>query len=146
VGGCLALALGAEWLVNGAVGIAESMGISDAVISLTVIAFGTSVPELATSIIALTKREADISIGNLIGSNIFNIWGILGVTAIVTELSSGVPLTVVNPRLLNYDIWWMLGISFVTLLFMLSHREIRRSEGVLLLALYIVYILSIALN
>ena len=146
VGGCLALGLGAELLVNGAVGIAEGMGISDAVISVTVIAFGTSVPELTTSIIALGKRESDISIGNLIGSNIFNIFGILGITAIVTELTSGIPLVVSDPRLLNYDIWWMLGISFITLVFMLSHREIRRSEGVVLLALYLVYILSITLN
>ena len=122
------------------------MGISQWLISLTVIAFGTSVPELATSIIALVKRESDISIGNLIGSNIFNICGILGITAILTELISGAPLTVSDPRLLNYDIWWMLGISSVTLLFMISHREIRRTEGVLLLTLYIVYIVSITLN
>ncbi|MBL4578177.1 MAG: calcium/sodium antiporter [Flavobacteriales bacterium] len=138
--GCIGLAFGAEWLVQGAIGIAESMGISEAVISLTVIAFGTSVPELATSIIALVKKESDISIGNLIGSNIFNILGILGITALFTEISG------FDPRLLNYDIWWMLGISFIVLVFMISHQQIRRGEGIAMLALYFVYIATIALN
>ncbi|PCH86381.1 MAG: hypothetical protein COB88_08025 [Flavobacteriales bacterium] len=138
--GCIGLAFGAEWLVQGAIGIAESMGISEAVISLTVIAFGTSVPELATSIIALVKKESDISIGNLIGSNIFNILGILGITALFTEISG------FDPRILNYDIWVMLGISFITVVFMISHQQVRRSEGIVLVALYVGYIVSIAFN
>ena len=142
VAGCIALAVGAELLVNGAVGIAQTMGISERLISLTVIAFATSVPELATSIIALVKRESDISIGNLIGSNIFNILGILGVTAIVTELSTGMPLTMDDPNLFN-DMWWMIGIGLVTFIFMKSQKRIKHWEGMVLLALYIVYILWI---
>ena len=142
VAGCIALALGAQWLVKGAVGIAEAMGISERLISLTVIAFGTSVPELATSIIALVKRESDISIGNLIGSNIFNILGILGVTAIFKEVIGQPPLTMHDPDLF-YDIWWMIGISFVALIFMKSQKRIKHWEGMVLLALYIVYILWI---
>ena len=142
VAGCIALALGAELLINGAVGIAEDMGISQRLISLTVIAFGTSVPELATSIIALVKRESDISIGNLIGSNIFNILGILGVTAIFTEVIHGYSLAMSDPNLF-YDLWWMIGISCVTLIFMVSQKRIRRMEGIVLLALYIVYIVWI---
>ena len=142
VAGCIALALGAELLVNGAVGIAEAMGISERLISLTVIAFGTSVPELATSIIALVKRQSDISIGNLIGSNIFNILGILGVTAIFTEVINKHPLTFSDPDLF-YDLWWMIGISFVALIFMKSQKRIKHWEGMVLLALYIVYILWI---
>ncbi|MBL4656824.1 MAG: calcium/sodium antiporter [Flavobacteriales bacterium] len=138
--GCVGLAFGAEWLVTGAVGIASDMGISEAVISLTVIAFGTSVPELATSIIALVKKESDISIGNLIGSNIFNILGILGITALVTDITG------FDSRLLSYDVWWMLGISFITLIFMISNMKIHRWEGFVLLTLYIVYIASVALK
>ncbi|MBL4754277.1 MAG: calcium/sodium antiporter [Flavobacteriales bacterium] len=138
--GCVGLAFGAEWLVHGAIGIASAMGISEAVISLTVIAFGTSVPELATSIIALAKKESDISIGNLIGSNIFNILGILGITAMFTEISG------FDPRILNYDIWVMLGISFIIVLFMISHQQIRRSEGIILVALYVGYIVTIAFD
>ena len=138
--GCVGLAFGAEWLVNGAIGIASKMGISEAVISLTVIAFGTSVPELATSIIALVKKESDISIGNLIGSNIFNILGILGITSIFTVIKD------FDDRLITYDIWWMIGISFITLVFMISHQQIRRGEGIFLVGLYVLYILSIALE
>jgi len=140
IAGCVGLAFGAEWLVNGATGIATSMGISEAVISLTVIAFGTSVPELATSIIALVKKQSDISIGNLIGSNIFNILGILGITALFTDIKD------FDPRLLDYDIWWMLGISFIALIFMVSHQQVRRSEGIVLLGLYVTYIATIVLK
>ena len=142
VAGCIALALGAELLINGAVGIAEDMGISERLISLTVIAFGTSVPELATSIIALLKRESDISIGNLIGSNIFNILGILGVTAIFTEVINKHPLTFSDPDLF-YDIWWMIGIGLAAFIFMKSQKRIKHWEGMVLLALYVVYILWI---
>ena len=142
VAGCIALALGAQWLVKGAVGIAEAMGISERLISLTVIAFGTSVPELATSIIALLKRESDISIGNLIGSNIFNILGILGVTAIFKEVIGQPPLTMYDTNLI-YDIWWMIGIGLAAFIFMKSQKRIKHWEGMVLLALYIVYILWI---
>ena len=134
---CAGLALGAKWLVDGAIIIAENKGVSERVIGLTVIAFGTSVPELTTSLVAAFKKESDISIGNLIGSNIFNILGIIGVTALVTDIP-------VLEATLDFDVYWMLGISVLVLPFMISRHQVqvqvRRIEGVILLALYITYI------
>jgi len=134
--GCIGLAYGADWLVKGAVSIAEKFGISERIIALTIVAFGTSVPELATSIIAAMKRQIDISIGNLIGSNIFNILGILGVTAILKELP-------INEHTLNFDIFWMLGIAAFIFPFMLLRKRLGRLEGTILLIAYIVYIVII---
>jgi len=131
--GCVGLAYGAGWLVDGAVGIAEKLGISERIISLTVIAFGTSVPELATSIIAIVRKQSDISIGNLIGSNIFNLFGILGITSMLTDIT-------VDDRILSSDIFWMLGISLLVLPFMISRLQVRRIEGIVLLLIYFVYI------
>ena len=132
---CAGLALGAKWLVDGAIIIAENKGVSERVIGLTVIAFGTSVPELTTSLVAAFKKESDISIGNLIGSNIFNILGIIGVTALVTDIP-------VLEATLDFDVYWMLGISVLVLPFMIFRHQVqvRRIEGVILLALYITYI------
>ena len=131
--GCAGLALGAKWLVDGAIVIAENIGISERIIGLTVIAFGTSIPELTTSLVATFKKQTDISIGNLIGSNIFNILGIIGVTALVTDIP-------VLEATLSFDIFWMLGISILVLPFMISSFQVRRIEGVILLALYFTYI------
>jgi len=129
------LRFGADWLVDGASGIARSFNISEYVISASVIAFGTSVPELATSMIAAFKKEPDISIGNIIGSNLFNILGILGVTALVKTIN-------VNQQVLDFDIWFLGGLSIVLLLMMLPARggRIRRFEGVLLIFCYVAYI------
>ncbi|PVX50742.1 cation:H+ antiporter [Balneicella halophila] len=126
---------GAELLVSSAQSIALSFGVSERVIGLTVLAFGTSVPELATSIIAAFKKQMDISVGNILGSNIFNILSVLGITSIVTPIN-------VNDSILNFDIFFMIGISVLLFLTIipLSKAYINRFEGFLLLSFYIVYV------
>ncbi len=132
------LAFGADWLVKGGKVIATNLKISESVISLTFIALGTSLPELSTSIIAAFKKETDISIGNIIGSNIFNIFGILGVTAIVRKIP-------VNESILGFHIWWMLGISIVLFLFMIPFKKVKinKIKGAILALIYISYWISI---
>jgi cation:H+ antiporter len=131
--GCTGLVFGAEWFLNGAVGIATNLGISERIIGLTIVAFGTSVPELITSAIAAFKKETDISIGNLIGSNVFNILGILGITGMVKEIP-------ISLEILNNDIYWMLGISLLIYPLMIYKRSIGRMKGTILLAFYVTYI------
>lgn len=134
--GALALYFGSVWLVNGAKELAISMGVSDAVIAVTVIAIGTSVPELAASVIAVMKQEKAISLGNLIGSNIFNIGSVLGLTAIIKEI----PVT--DDTILNNDIFWMLGFAAVLILLILIPKrlEIGRLKGILLVGAYAAFI------
>ncbi|MBS9768184.1 MAG: sodium:calcium antiporter, partial [Flavobacteriaceae bacterium] len=129
------LYFGAELLVKSAQNIALSFGVSERIIGLTVLAFGTSVPELATSVIAAVKKQMDISVGNIIGSNIFNILGVLGVTSIVEPIN-------VNRGILDFDIFFMIGISVLLFLTMLplSNGKIKRFEGALLLLFYVIYI------
>ncbi len=130
------LVFGANWLIEGAVGIAEKIGVSERVISVSLVAFGTSVPELATSTMAAFHKETDISIGNIIGSNIFNIFGILGVSSIVGNIS-------INPMTVSFDIFWMLGFSILLFVFLLPFRgkmTLNKINGAVLLLLYIVYI------
>jgi cation:H+ antiporter len=131
--GCVALVFGADLLVKGATDLARSFGVSEHIIGVTVVAFGTSVPELATSLIAAFKKELDISVGNLIGSNIFNIMAILGITSIVTDIP-------VNPVVLDSDIFWVLGVTFLVLPLSLHRFKIHRWKGFLLLGVYIAYI------
>lgn len=134
--GALALYFGSVWLVNGAKELAISMGVSDAVIAVTVIAIGTSVPELAASVIAAMKQEKAISLGNLIGSNIFNIGAVLGLTSIIKEI----PVT--DDTILNNDIFWMLGFAAVLILLILIPKrlEIGRLKGILLVGAYAAFI------
>lgn len=134
--GIFALWGGSELLVKGAVDLATSLGISERVISVTVIAIGTSVPELAASLIAAIKKEKAISLGNLIGSNIFNIASVLGITAMIT------PIVVQSEKILTSDIFWMLGIAFVLLplLFVPRFSVMGRKEGFVLLTGYSVFI------
>ncbi|MFW5656348.1 MAG: calcium/sodium antiporter [Bacteroidota bacterium] len=129
------LAFGSHWLVEGAAVLARDLGISERVISITLIAFGTSIPELATSGIAAFKREADISIGNIIGSNIFNIFAVLGITSIITPIH-------VNEILVQVDIFWMLGISVLLFLFILPLKGgiLKRWKGGLLFLTYLCYL------
>ncbi|MBI9068035.1 MAG: calcium/sodium antiporter [Salinivirgaceae bacterium] len=128
------LIFGADWLVNGASGLARNFGISERIISVSIIAFGTSVPELSTSVIAAFKKETDISIGNIIGSNIFNIAAILGITSLVAPIS-------VNKVILWSDMLWMLGISLLLLLLMLGKTgRLKRWSGVVLILSYSLYI------
>lgn len=134
--GAVALFFGSEWLVFGAKDMALSLGISERVISVTMVAIGTSVPELAASVIAALKKEKAISLGNLIGSNIFNIASVLGLTAIIQ------PIAVNNPKILTNDIFWMMAFAAVLILmiFIPKKFEIGRIKGFVLLAAYIVFI------
>jgi len=130
--GATSLYFGSEWLVLGAKEIATAVGVSEAVIGVSLIAIGTSVPELAASVIAAAKQEKAISLGNLIGSNIFNIGSVLGLTAMVT------PIPVNEPQILSSDIFWMLGFSSVLIpLILLPKRyQISRAKGFFLVIGY----------
>lgn len=134
--GGLGLWGGSELLINGATSMALEFGVSERIIGVTVVSIGTSVPELAASIIAVIKKEKAISLGNLIGSNVFNILAVLGVTAMIT------PVAVNDQGLLTNDIFWMLGISFLILPLVFIPRGYRLDykDGVLLLATYIAFI------
>ncbi|WP_130733629.1 calcium/sodium antiporter [Flavobacterium sp. J27] len=135
VGG-VALWGGSELLVEGAVSLATNLGVSKRVIAITVVSIGTSIPELASSIIAAIKKENDISIGNIIGSNIFNILSVLGVTAIIH------PIEKVDVRIIHQDIYWMLGFAFILLpMVVLPKRgSLSLKEGILLLFAYGVFL------
>lgn len=134
--GGLGLWGGSELLIEGASALAKDFGVSDRVIAVTIISVGTSIPELAASIIAIIKREKAISLGNLIGSNVFNILAVLGITSMIT------PLTVSDERLLTNDIFWMLGISFLLLPLVFSAKKMSLNwkNGVLLLICYVLFV------
>lgn len=134
--GGFALWGGSELLIDGAVGMANKLNISEGVIGLTVVSVGTSIPELAASIIAILKKEKAISLGNLIGSNVFNILAVLGITSMIT------PITLVDERLLTGDLFWMLGISFIILplVFIPKGSRLNWKDGCLLLIAYFVFI------
>ncbi|MEN8818172.1 MAG: calcium/sodium antiporter [Polaribacter sp.] len=130
--GGVGLWAGSELLVKGAKAMAEDFGVSQRIIAVTVVSVGTSIPELSASIIAVIKKEKAISLGNLIGSNIFNILAVLGITSIVT------PVAVLDLGLLSNDIFWMLGISFLTLpfVFLPKRFQLNWKHGIVLLVLY----------
>ena len=132
---CLGLAFGADLLVDNVAIIAEDIGISKRVVSITMVAVGTSIPELATSVIAALKKETDISVGNIIGSNIMNILSVLGFTSLVSPIR-------VSTEIARFDIPWMLGISMMLLLMMLpaSRSRITRWEGSFMIFIYLLYI------
>jgi cation:H+ antiporter len=134
--GGLALYFGSEWLVDGAKEMAVNLGVSERVISVTMVAIGTSVPELAASVIAALKKEKAISLGNLIGSNIFNIASVLGLTAMIH------PIEVKNANILSQDIFWMLGFAVVLLplAFLPKRLTLGRWKGMLILTAYIIFI------
>ncbi len=131
----LGLYFGAEWLVKGASDLAIGWGVSERVVGISVVAFGTSVPELATSLAASFKKEMDISIGNIIGSNIFNVFSILGVTALLKPLE-------VSATVISFDMIWMVAVAVLLILFLLPLRKgvLSRWKGAFLLLIYIVYI------
>lgn len=132
LGLCL-LIVGSRVLLLGAVGLAEAFGVPEAVIGLTLVAVGTSLPELSISIIAALRRHADVAIGNILGSNIFNLLGILGISALLQPLP-------VPARILQFDQWVMVGASLVLLLFLYTGRRLSRLEGGLLLLGYGAYL------
>jgi cation:H+ antiporter len=127
------LIVGGRWLVEGAVGLAELAGMSERVIGLTIVAGGTSAPEIATSVVAAVRGRSDIAVANLIGSNIFNVLGILGVAGVIT------PITV-SPAMLGSDVWWMLGIELLLFLLMWLRRRLSRLDGAILLGAYLTYL------
>lgn len=135
VGGA-GLYFGADWFLIGAKGFTSYLGVSERVIGLTVVAVGTSLPEMVTSIMASIRKHSDVALGNLIGSNIFNVLSILGITSIIKK-------TAVSADIFQSDMIWMLGISFVILPMMIFRRNIERSEGAILSIIYIAYIFSV---
>jgi len=139
---CAGLIAGSELLVYGAENIARSLGVSDRVIAVTVVAIGTSLPELTTSIVAAIKKELDISVGNIIGSNIFNICMIIGLTSCVTPLEA-------EANILSFDVWFLLAslvLLGITIFPIKGRTEIVRIEGILLLLLYIGYYVAMGLT
>lgn len=138
IGGA-ALYFGSEWLVDGAIDMAKIFGVSEAVISVSVIAIGTSVPELAASVIAAAKQEKAISLGNLIGSNIFNIGSVLGLTSMIKTI----PVT--ELQILTRDIFWMIAFSavLIPLILIPKQHQISRSNGFVLLLGYGVFIFMV---
>ncbi len=135
IGGA-ALYWGSEWLVDGAKDLAGSVGISEYAISVTVIAIGTSVPELAASVIAAVKKEKALSLGNLLGSNIFNIASVLGITSIIK------PINNIDPIILQTNIYWMIGFAAIVLPLALLPKkfELSRYKGLLLVIAYFVFV------
>jgi len=140
LGGVL-LYFGSEWFVLSAIDIANYFGVSERIIGITVVSVGTSIPELATSLVALLKKEKNISIGNLIGSNIFNVFAVLGITSILT------PLNVTNLNIINFDIYVMLFFAIIIfpLMFFPKKLVLGRVEGLIIFSLYLAYILNIVI-
>ncbi|MDT0540389.1 calcium/sodium antiporter [Croceitalea sp. P059] len=134
--GGVALWGGSELLIEGAKSMASSFGVTERVIGVTVVSVGTSIPELAASIIAIIKKEKAISLGNLIGSNIFNLLAVLGITSMIT------PIQVIDQGLLSNDIFWMLGISFLILPLVFIPKGLRLGwrDGLILIAVYILFV------
>ena len=133
--GLILLVFGANFLVNGATEVARKLGLTEAVIGLTIIAAGTSLPELATSVLAAARKQSDIAIGNVVGSNIFNILGILGISSFLKPLDGSAIQTI--------DLYFMLGLTILLLPLMHSDFTLKRREGMLLILLYCAYLVII---
>ncbi len=131
--GIVGLLFGSEWFLMGAEATAKRLGVSDRIIAVSLVSFGTSVPELAASVIAAFKKEQDISLGNILGSNLFNILAILGITSIVYPIG-------VAPEIMQGDIYWMLGTSFLILPLAIRKFTIGRMGGFILLSSYLAFI------
>ncbi|MCE2917134.1 MAG: calcium/sodium antiporter [Rubrivivax sp.] len=134
--GLAALVFGSDWLVGASIAFAKALGVSDLVIGLTIVAAGTSMPEVATSIAAALKGERDIAVGNVVGSNTFNILGCLGLSGLV----SGDLGLAMAPSLLSFDIWVMLAVALACLPIFITGREIARWEGGVFVAYYCAYV------
>jgi cation:H+ antiporter len=131
--GLVGLPLGADILVDSSTSIAETLGVPDTVIGLTLVALGTSLPELATTVMAAIRRQADVALGNVIGSNMFNLLAIIGISSFVGDIP-------VDPALLRFDLWVMLGTSILLAPFVFLRWNMGRAWGVALTAAYIGYI------
>lgn len=134
LGGLVGLILGGQFFVDGASGIARSLGVSESVIGLTLVAGGTSLPELATSIVAALKKNPEIAIGNAIGSNLFNVFFVLGISASITPMQMG--------NITNFDLLVLLGSGILLWFFGLffAKRTITRAEGIILVLCYVAYV------
>ncbi len=143
--GFVGLYFGAEWFIKGAVGVADELlsdmeaGQRKSVIGVTVVAFGTSAPELVASCVAAYRKQTDISIGNLIGSNIFNILVVIGITSIVTPIP-------VKRSIIEYDMLWVIGIALLLVFMIAFGSKIGRLKGAILLSTYVTYITLIVLK
>lgn len=131
--GLIGLPLGADLLVDNASIIAKDFGVSDSVIGLTLVALGTSLPELATTVMAAIRKQADVALGNVIGSNMFNLLAIIGITALVGPIP-------VDPEFLRFDLWVMLGASLLIIPFVFMRKDIGRIWGIALTVMYVIYI------
>ena len=134
--GGVGLYFGSDWFVNSAKDLAMYLGVSERIVGITVVALGTSLPELVTSIVAAFKKETDLALGNLMGSNIFNILSILGITSLIEEIQ-------VSSVILNSDMIWMLAITLILFPFMAFNKKVDRYEGLILLAIYLYYTLNV---
>ena len=134
--GTMALAFGSEWFVDGAKALALNFGVSERVIGITVLALGTSLPELVTATVAAFRKATDIAVGNLMGSNIFNVLSILGITSIIQPIE-------VSAVIVSEDMLWMLAITLVILPMMFFKKKITRTEGMLILLVYCYYIFTV---
>ncbi len=129
------LALGADLLVDNAVSIARKIGLSERIISVSMIALGTSIPELTTSAIAAFRKQTDISIGNIIGSNIFNIGFVLGITTMIKPVD-------LNPMILSFDIFWFAGVAVLLIVMLLLPPKslLSRGKGLAMISVYLIYL------
>jgi cation:H+ antiporter len=132
IGGVVFLSLGAQATVMGAVEIGKFFGMTERVIGLTIVAAGTGLPEIVTSLVSSIRGRDDVAVGNVIGSNLFNILGILGINSLIAPLP-------IAPEIASSDNWWMLGVTALLFPIMHSGRRINRAEGGLLLAVYVTY-------
>lgn len=131
--GLALVVIGAGWLVDGAIRLASSLGVSDTLIGLTIVAVGTSLPELVTSVLAAVRRQYSIAFGNVVGSNIYNILGILGATALVKPVA-------VPPEIAAFDVWVMLASTIALIAFAVTGWKVTRAEGAACLAGYVAYL------
>ncbi len=134
--GAAGLFFGSEWFVGGAKDLAIGLGVSERIIGVTVLALGTSLPELVTASIAAYKKETDLAVGNLIGSNIFNILFILGATGLVTDIN-------ISAIIMQVDMTWMLGVTLIIFPMMVFKQRMGRASGIILLLIYVTYIYTV---
>lgn len=135
LGGLAIVILGGRLMVEGAIGLARNLGLSETLIGLTIVAVGTSLPELAACVIAALRKQSEIAIGNILGSNIYNILGIGGATALLAP-------TVIPPEIVRFDLFVMLAASLALLIFARSGMRIGRTEGAVLVGSYVLYIIA----
>ncbi|SDF59111.1 cation:H+ antiporter [Celeribacter baekdonensis] len=134
--GLIGLPIGAQLLVDASTNIARAYGVSETVIGLTLVALGTSLPELATTVMAALRKQADVAFGNVIGSNMFNLLGIIGISSLIGKIP-------VDVEIMKFDIWVMLSVSVLLGIFVLRRINITRLWGIVLSALYVLYILAV---